>query len=135
MQVKACGRNRLKKLSCGNQSRLHRSRRAWSLLSSARSSLNNVGLGKPWKDWLDLSTKAPAMPDRKRYSIKRSITAGRLRRGFHKGLNAEKQAHDSTRSIFLEDARLSCASKQAFFFSVLGKSFMGRNTRSSRYHP
>jgi len=72
------------------------------LLSSARSSLNSVGLGKPWKDWLDLFTKAPAVPDRERYSIKRSITASRFRRGFHKGLNAEKEAHDSTRSIFLD---------------------------------
>jgi hypothetical protein len=53
-------------------------------------SQNSVGLGKPWKDSLDLFTKAPAVPDRERYSIKRSITAGRFRRGFYKGLNAEK---------------------------------------------
>ena len=50
-------------------------------------------------------SKAPAAPDRERYGIKRSITVGRLRRGFHKGLNAEKQAHDSTRSIFLDPGR------------------------------
>ena len=88
------------------------------MLSSARSSLNSVGLGKPWKDRLDLFTKAPAVPDRKRYSIKRSITASRLRRGFHKGLNAEKQAHDSTRSIFLDPGREAILRFQTSFLAV-----------------
>ena len=88
--------------------------------------ITSVGLGKPWKDWLDLSTKAPAMPDRKRYRIKRSITAGRLRRGFHKGLNAEKQAHDSTRSIFLDPAREAILRFQTSFLAVDSRQIVYR---------